>query len=636
MPILPIKKPEDDNTSETVEPSSQEGAKSTGLNGQDLAGVSSPDDKELSPFEKKELEVLSVSTVESREAAPDETVMESEDPDKEVQIIPSGGVAGRTRWWKKRKVLIPSAVLLVLIVLLAIPPVRYFALGWIWHKEVTVAVQDSRTGRGLKSATVTIGSLSAQTDESGVARVEDVPLGAHGIVIKKSYYAEVSQSITVDVFSSDRQEVRLVATGTVVPLVIIDRVSGSAVTGAEVMSGTTKIGKTSADGKLDVVIPANEKQLPLSISAPNFNKLETKITSESKQVALTPAGALYFVSKLSGKLDVVKASLDGTDRKIVVPGTGSEDDRATSLIASKDWKYAALKSKRSSSKPAGLYIVTSTDDKYAVLDDANVEFTPVGWLGHYFIYQTARFGEQWRAGSAQLKSYNAETGKTTVLDQSASDPASTQQSPLYEIFGMVYVIDDTVVYTKGWTMYGSSMLSYDGKQSVIASVRPDGAGKKTIKSFPLTTTSWVNSRLYRPGAVYFQTASQDMPQKYVYSELVGGDYKENVTPAVDYATATYPVYQMSPSGKLSLWSEERDGKQVIFIGDKNADNGQELASKSDYKPYGWLTDDWILLKKNDSELYITTKDQFKKGAEPLKVSDYHRSNSGFSSYGYGG
>lgn len=634
MPILPIKKPEDDNASETVAPSSPETAEAVKPSNGSLLGAF-PEEKELSPFEKKELEVLSVSTVESREATPDDKVTESEDPDEEVKIIPSGS-ARRNKWWKKRKVWIPTAVLLVLIVLLAIPPVRYMALGWIWHKDVTVAVQDSRTGRGLKSATVTIGTLSAQTDESGVAHVKGVSLGHHDVVIKKSYYAEVSQPITVDLFSSDRQEVRVAATGKVVPLVIIDRISGKSVVGAEVISGSTKVGKTSADGKIDVVIPTDKKQLPLSISAPNFNKLKTDITSESKQVALTPAGALYFVSKLSGKLDVVKANLDGTDRKIVVPGTGSEDDRTTSLIASKDWKYAVLKAKRAASKPAGLYIVTTADDKYAVLDETNVEFTPVGWSGQYFIYQTSRSSEQWRAGSMQLKSYNAETGKTTVLDQSASDPASVQYNALYELFEMPNIIDNTVVYIKNWTSFGSASLSYEGKQSVIVSVKPDGAGRKTIKSFPSTTIGWVSSRLYRPESIYFQTTSQDMPPKDTYSELIGSDYKENVTPIVNYGTATYPVYRMSPSGKYSLWSEERDGKQAIFIGDKNAGNEEELASKSDYKPYGWLTDNWILLQKNDSELYITTKDQLKKGVEPLKVSDYHRASGGFSSYGYGG
>ena len=204
------------------------------------------------------------------------------------------------------------------------------------------------------------------------------------------------------------------------------------------------------------------------------------------------------------------------------------------------------------------------------------------------------------------------------------------------MLGQAYVVDGRIVYTKTWVSSGMIMLPADGKQAVVNTIKPDGSDKKTVKSYPYATTGWISSRLYRPQQVYFQIGPQDGQQKSTFSELTGDVYKENITPLADYATAAYASYLLSPSGSSVIWSEERDGKQAIFVGDKTADNKQEIAQKSDYTPYGWLTDTWILLQKNDSELYITTLDQLKKGAAPLKVSDYHRSTNNLYGYGYGG
>lgn len=579
---------------------------------------------------KEDVDALLLSAIESTEVvASDED--HAKDPDQEVTIIRP---PKRTTWWKRRKILIPAGIIALLIVLFAVPLTRYAMLGWVWHKDVVVTVLDSRTGNGLKAATVAIGSSSAETDAAGIATVKSVPLGNHDIAVQKTNYKKTVQATTVDIFSSDKQQVKLAATGTVVSLVVTDKVSGVGVADADVKSGEASVGKTNKDGAVELVMPVSKKQLPITVTAPSYNVLTSEVTEKTSKLSLTPTGNLYFLSKQSGKLDVVKTNIDGADRKIVVPGTGSEDDGATSLIVSSDWKYAVLKAKRASNKVAGLYLVTTTNDTYTVFDDANVDFTPVGWSGHFFLYKTTRSSEQWRAGSMQLKSFNAETGKSIVLDQNESDPGSTSMNAAYELPGAAYIVDGRVVYTKSWTMYGSTPLSNEGKQASIRSVKPDGSDKKLIKSFPVATVSYVQSRLHRPQGVYFQVASQDNPQKYSYSELVGSSYRENATLTADFST-NYPIYNLSPNGEATLWSEERDGKHALFFGDKNADNKQELAAKSDFKAYGWLTDTMILLQKNDSELYVTTKDQLKKGNDPVKVSNYHRVTGVLSGYGYG-
>ena len=94
----------------------------------------------------------------------------------------------------------------------------------------------------------------------------------------------------------------------------------------------------------------------------------------------------------------------------------------------------------------------------------------------------------------------------------------------------------------------------------------------------------------------------------------------------------------SPNGKTNFWSEERDGKNVLFIGDADAENSKEIATLSEYVPYGWFTDDYVLVSKNGSELYIMGRDGIKPGDVPTKISDYHRPSYNFTGYGkgYGG
>ena len=55
--------------------------------------------------------------------------------------------------------------------------------------------------------------------------------------------------------------------------------------------------------------------------------------------------------------------------------------------------------------------------------------------------------------------------------------------------------------------------------------------------------------------------------------------QEDSKDSKDYFTAgkTYPTYLDSPSGKQTLWSDERDGKNVLQVGGTDAKNGTQIA-----------------------------------------------------------
>lgn len=598
-------------------------------------------DTSIQPDEpsQAEIDTMALSKIESTEVGSDGKVEESIDPDSEL-VIPAVVRATAKPWWQHKKVFIPTISIILVFVLLAIPQVRFFALGWAWHTTARVVVTDTVTGTPVTNASVAIDSVAAMTNELGVARLDGISIGVHTAVIKKTHYKPVSQKVTVDVAPLDQsQSVALEATGHLVQIDIKNRLTDKAIADVIITNGdSVTYARSDKTGKASVVVPADAKELKAVLTAPGYRVQEVKVTQSVKTFSLIPDGSLYFLSKQSGKIDVVKTAIDGTDRKVVVGGTGDENNETTSLLTSRDWKFAILKAKRAPNKPEALYLVRSDNDSYKVIDESDAVFTPIGWIGHSFVYQAQRNnGQYWRAKTVAIKSYNADTGQVTTIDENGSDPVSTEQSALYNLLGNYAITDGILTYTKTWYSAIATALSTADKQTTIMTVKADGTDKKVVRSFSVDQVDQLSSRLYLPQEVRYQIIPKttDANAKPKYGELKVGVYKDTDAAFDSFGTDVYPTYLISPNGNTSFWSEERDGKNALFIGGKNAESKEEIVSKSDYVAYGWLTDDWLLLQKGGSELYITTKDQLKAGGAPLKVSDYHKLKNSFLGYGYG-
>ncbi len=437
----------------------------------------------------------------------------------------------------------------------------------------------------------------------------------------------------------------MTATGRSVKVTVTSRVSGKAVEGALVsVIGESNQARTDTLGKATIILPADKKETGAEVTATGFNVGQVILKQGVENAAqLIPAGKLYFLSKQSGKLDVVRTNLDGSERKVVLAGTGNENDNTTNLLASTDWKYLALKSKREAGKPEALTLISTADDSVTVFDQGKAEFGVVGWSGHQFIYTVTRTDiDYWKAKRQAIKTLDAETQKLATIDESTSlgGDNSFGSGALYEVLENPYIVGDNLTYTKRWLLGNYALANNPSatadKQNSIMLVRSDGIGKKAVKQFPFQTGFYVTARLYKPDEIYFQVQPKNDGQLQ-YFELEDGSVKSVGDGAADFEKA-YPTYLISPNGEHTFWAESRDGKNALFVGNKNGDEGQQLAAQSEYKAYGWLTDSYLLLQKNDSELYITTKDAIKAGGQPLKTSDYHKplySPLGYGS-GYGG
>ena len=536
-------------------------------------------------------------------------------------------------YWRKKRWTLPVTILALLVVLLAIPMTRFLMLGWVWQEDVAFTVYDSQNHSRVTQATVTLDSKTAKTDGNGQIVVRGVHVGTRSLEIEKKYYKTSKSDVTVDVFSRGKNhDVSLQATGRLNQVTITNRISGDAIKGVLVDAGGGNQAKTDEQGIANVIIPAEKQSLEVTLKADGFNDAKVTILQGKKSnLQIIPSGKMYFLSKASGKIDVVKTNYDGSDRQVIVAGTGQEDDNETSLLASRDWKYLLLKTKRENNKTA-LYLISTTDGSISTTDQGDADFSLIGWSGHRFVYTVYRNNvPYWQAKRVALKSVNAENKQLTTIDENNS--TNDQWNGAYEDLSNFYILDNQITYVKRWSpvsAYSNSALA--GKQSIITGVNPDGSNKKTLKAFPAEqVSSYIDAKLYKPQEVYYSVGINGTVQ---YFELENSAVK-SVSSSEGVFNQQYPTFLISPEGTKTFWTESRDGKNALFVGGKNADNADQLTAKSECKPYGWMTDDYLLMQKDNSELYITTKDQIKKGSEPLKISDYHKPAVNYPGYGYG-
>jgi len=540
---------------------------------------------------------------------------------------------------KKGKITaIVAAVIAVLVVVFAIPSTRYAVVGLVVKKDVTVAVVDNATNKPVSGVLLTLGAQTVRSDGNGKAILYNVPVGEWQVTVKKNYYQDAKVNVLVPILiGQSTLRVSMVATGRQVPVAVINKLTGKPLASAEITAGDSNA-TTDSDGKAIIVLPAGKDVINATFKANGYNTVTADISvieqEDAKNTfAITPSGKIYFLSKRTGQINVMKSDLDGANAAVVVTATGKESDTDTTLLASRDWQYLALKAKRDSPDPK-LYLINTSTEKLTVIDEGTngTYFTPIGWYNEHFIYRVDRPSVQsWQPNRASLKTFDAKANKIATIDDAAGEGTGAN-SWADEEYSQVYILDNLLVYGKYWNHASSAPLLINGKKDVFVSVKPDGSSKQMLKAFDTTPSSYIQTILYHANEVAFRLSK---PGGQAFYELVDGKVDESTALNDNNFYSSYPTYLISPSGDKTLWYEQRDGKNIIFAGDKNGANGKEVATgDAAFLPYGWYTDDYLLLSKDASELYIVPRDNI-NAIKPLKITDYHRPTFDGRGYGYG-
>ena len=568
-------------------------------------------------------------------------------PENDSQPLAAHGLKSywpRFKNWylDRKKWAIPATVVLVVLILAGVPFTRYGLAGLILKRDVSVKVVDAATDTPVSGALVAVGSVSAETNGSGQATLHQLKVGHHSIFITKKYY----QSRQVDVLAPILSQkivpnLALTATGRQVKITVTNLINKNPLQGVNIaVAGTSA--KTDKTGSAVVVVPVGTTEQKAELNLTGYNNAEVTVKISNDQIqdnpfTLTPSGQVYFLSKLSGKIDVVKTNLDGSDRQTVLAGTGNEDDQSTVLLASRDWKYLALLSRRAGNSPT-LYLIDTSNDSLSTIDSGNADFSLNGWVDDSFIYTvTSNDIQLWQPGRQIIKSFNAASKKLTTLDQTTAS-GSDNFTYVSQLVGDVYAYNGQIFYIMNWTAGLNSSAQLITNQATFNSVKPDGSAKKAIRSFGLAAGTQaidvtLEERVENPDAIDLKFSDGTKDNFYVYAN---GQVKDDPTMTADsFYTADYPTYLQSPSGDQTFWSESRDGKNTLFIGDQNGQNGQQIATLSDYFTYGWYTDNYLLVSQNDSELYVMPVGG---SSSPIKISDYNKPVQTYPGYGggYGG
>lgn len=526
-------------------------------------------------------------------------------------------------------------LLIVLLAVFAWPNTRYRLLGLFLKEPVNVTVLDSQTSTPVSGAVIRLAGASAKTNAAGHAQL-NAPLGSHALQVSKQYYTLGDARYFVGFKSGQSTSLKLVATGRLVPVSVLNSISGKPLADVQVKIKDTSA-KTNAQGQANIALPVSSSVLSGSLSSNGYNSSTISLQVTNQNVAanhfqLTPAGHIYFLSNASGKIDVVKTNLDGSGRQTVLAGTGHEDASTISLLASRDWRYLVLKSTRDGGQPA-LYLIDTSNDKITEFENSGGDISLAGWSGHNFVYDLTKTSQSyWQAGRESLKAYDADHQQLNQLDQNQAEGSASLYA--YQNFDNFYIINNLVVYSTRWSTFAGSSASYNtaGKSDSIRAVQSNGQNKRDYQTFDVNSTGGIQAQAYLPQAIYFAVYDQTNGSNNYY------DYENQTvkTASINNGTftATYPTYLVSPNGNQTFWNELVDGQTTLFTGDDNANSKKQVNVPAGYSAYGWFGN-YLLASKNGSQLYILPANGLDSGRQPLKITAYYKPAQTYSGYGYG-
>lgn len=564
-------------------------------------------------------------------SADDEDVDEEFYDDEEPE-----GPSLLTRAWQwyvaHKKITLPLTAVIILIAVFAVPTTRYGVLGLVIKKNVQVLVVDNKTGVPVSEVEVRIRGKVAKTNGEGWASLEGVPVGSGAVQATKKYYSDNSKQVLVGLRTKPI-ELKVDATGRQVLVYVTNKITGSSISGVSIKAADTEV-ITDKNGEATLVLPADQQSAEATLQKEGFNEVKlpikvTRPTIQDNRLDMVPVGSVYFLSKLSGKIDVVKTDLDGKNRNTVVEGTGNEEDGGTTLLASRDWKYLALHARRDTTKPK-LYLIKTDSDELLEIDSGDATFSPIGWSDHNFVYTVQRHDMQpWQPKATALKTYKADALQLQTIDETGAE-GSNYNDFVSESLTNVLLLKSGVTYTKNWYASPNSAYRLANKRMAIYIANPSTGNKQQLKDFNAGNNGYFHVSQVAADKAYFGVFG---PVESFY-EYSSGALNETRTFGAEALSSSYPNHLLSPSGNTVFWHEVRDGRNSFFIGSVEARNGKQIGHMAEYVPYGWYTDEYILVSKNGSELYVQPVSGTGNGGQLVKISDYHKPTYRF--HGYGG
>lgn len=518
-------------------------------------------------------------------------------------------------WLIKHK-LVTSLLLVVLIfgAIAAVPYTRFKIASNFLRQSVTLRYLESTSNKPVSNIEVVIGDVSGKTDVHGEVTLRP-KVGNQQATAKKQYFADSQQNVLVPIGKQKQTEViSIKATGRQVPVTIIDAISGKALADVTVAAVGAET-KTDAKGEVVLVLPADKETVDVSVSNGGYVTLAglvkvTESVAKENTLSLVPDLYVYFLSNREGTIDVVKARLDGSDRKVVLAGTGRERNWTTTMISSYDWRYIALLSGRDGGDLPRLFVLDTQTGSLITAESNEANIEVVGWSGSNFVYQTTMDVNFGTADRQMVKMFDAESKKTSIIARSMG---SQDDGYGAENFGPVMLVGSDVLFSKT-----INNLHGNAWKAAVVTVKVNGDNLRTLKEWEAPYASMARSG---PNTVRFAVPKENDPALY--------EFKNGAVSTVSGRTATevysseYLNYISSPSGLEVVWDAMRDSHSVVSSFDFS-DGTEKKVANLDYgfNIYGWVTDKYLVVHK-DNVIYSISSDKNQQSVNPVAVGGYH-------------
>lgn len=490
--------------------------------------------------------------------------------------------------WYKNKKLIFTAVALLISALLSL--VLY--LNLFGKATVEVIVADQTTLQPIEGAKVTLENNSQETDGDGKTIFKNVRTGKKEITVAKQAYATLSLEEKILSGYNKLEPITIEGNGIALVVTVKNKVGQLPVVGAQVVIGQNQ-SFSDNNGKAIVNIPhIGAPTVTAQVTKRGFiaytGKLNVESGSVPQLVTLVPAGKNYFLSNRSGKIDLYESNLDGSEQKVILAATGSEDTN-TAIYISPDNKWIALLSTREGIRDVVgnlapyLYMINTENNSFSKVATDQIA-SVIGWAGSRLVYN----------------SYQDVNGQREIKTTSL-DPVSANQITLATFIsysGSINIVGSNIIYSKPDKTKEEFGL-------FLASTA--GGAKQTI----LTETVY---SIYQTAIDTIVFQSQDSNGWHSYNL----NSQALTTLSGKPANLKHLRFIASPSKSNFAYVDNRDGKNDLFI--KNAQDQRLTSVGAVSEPVRWIDEKDLIfrvIRPNETADYIISTD----GGEPLKIVD---------------
>lgn len=497
-------------------------------------------------------------------------------------------------WWNNKKLRYGTfaGVGLAILLIGSIPPSRYFVMNTVGiRSKASVVVFDDQSDNPLKNVEVSIGGQSALTDIEGRAQLTNLKLGKQTLKIKKLAYAESDKVVTIGWGSNPLGNSSIKAVGAQYSFVITDWLSGKPINKTEASAGDFDA-SSDEEGELTLVVDAKQaSNLFVVFKAAGYRDERVAVaanTTSGQQIKLVSYRKHPFISKRTGKYDLYKIDADGKNEKLLLPGTGSENE-SIGLVSHPNLELAALTSTRENLRNKQGYLLTtltivdlSDDTIRNIAQSEQVQI--IGWSGDNLIYvQIASGASASNPKRQRLVSFNQKSEEKVELASSNN-------------FNDVLLVGSKVYYAQSNTNPGFYMQNIDSKN------------RTTL----LDKETW---NIFRND---FDTLDISAGDEWYQLKIGDSVAKKQTNQPISQKSR---IYSDSSDDERSIWVDDRDGKGTLVLYDKKSQKEKILVAQAGLEnPVRWLSNSTIIYRirtQQESADYVLNID----GGSSKKIRD---------------